>query len=582
MEINLKKYPFFLLFVIPTLLTAQVTVRDTTIVWHTFNYTLNQDNTVNFYTNQQYDTVPRILTGKILENKFLKVTLLPEFGGRILSMVYKPTGHEELYQNPCGAPYGIGQNWFYYKWLMVYGGIFPTLPEPEHGKAWCVPWKFDILTETPDTVSCRMSWKDTVQLQGIDVTKWQYGKTNLRCDFTLTLIDGASSLEADVALYNDSTASLNYEYWTCLTLAPGSEPGNPQCTQGAEIIVPTSKIKITGYPDIESQEKPIQGEPNIYTFDKLRYWKNWPNDGIAYAWDDPHENYWGLINHDDEEGIIRVADNNITPGIKMWAWGYPLSQNIDPYKDPGQDHRPYVELWAGHSNEFFTPAQFAKNSEKKWKEIYAPTVGLSNVTHANDEIIADIKIDTLQTSKVVDVSFTTTRPNNHFNVSIGITGQNPQVLTTQSIVPDPVHGNRVMTNLPDNQIWSSGDSVKYTITDSANGSSLAAALSLNTVTTGISGSIRAVAKDYHLSQNYPNPFNPETMILYTLAKSGFASIKVYDVLGREVAVLVDEYKAADTYKLTFNASALGLPSGVYFYTLVTSGYTQTRKMILVK
>ena len=62
----------------------------------------------------------------VLENEYLRVSLVPEMGGRILSIYYKPTGHEELYQNPVGVPYQIDTGIFYYDWLMVYGGIFPT------------------------------------------------------------------------------------------------------------------------------------------------------------------------------------------------------------------------------------------------------------------------------------------------------------------------------------------------------------------------------------------------------------------------------------------------------------------------
>ncbi len=568
-----------LFLILPAFISAQVTIRDTTIIWHTFDYNLNEDNTISWSTSTQYDTVSRTLQGKILENKYLKVTLLPEFGGRILSIIYKPTGHEELYQNSCGAPYGIGQNWFYYKWLMVYGGIFPTLPEPEHGKAWCLPWEFTILKETPDTVRCQMSWKDTVQLKGIDPNKWKYGKTNLQCNFILTLINGASALEANIELHNDSSASLNYEYWTCLTLAPGSEPGNPKCTQGAEIIIPASKLKITSYPDIEAQEAHISGERNIYTFSKLRYWKNWTNDGIAYVWDDSNKNYWGLINHDNEEGIIRLADNKITPGIKIWAWGYPQSQNIDPYKDPAQVHRPYVELWAGHSNEFFASAQFPPKSEKEWKEIYIPTIGLSNVNNANDEIVADFRIENQQLNKVIKLGFVTARPENEFDISIEITGQHPQVLKTQTVVPDPKNGNLITLGFPDNQSWTSGDSLKYRIIDKVSGCLLEDAIPLDTITTSIMDK-QIAAADFQLYQNYPNPFNPSTVIKYSIKDQSVVSLKVFNTLGQEVKTLVKEVKAPGTYQVNFDAGSL--PNGIYLYCLRTKNFIMTKKMILIK
>ncbi len=90
----------------------------------------------------------------------------------------------------------------------------------------------------------------------------------------------------------------------------------------------------------------------------------------------------------------------------------------------------------------------------------------------------------------------------------------------------------------------------------------------------------AVALKYELSQNYPNPFNPETRISYTIAKPGHVKLAIYNVLGQKVATLVDEYKAASTYRVTFNAN--NLPSGVYFYRLEVGDYSKTMKMMLLR
>ncbi len=86
--------------------------------------------------------------------------------------------------------------------------------------------------------------------------------------------------------------------------------------------------------------------------------------------------------------------------------------------------------------------------------------------------------------------------------------------------------------------------------------------------------------DYSLSQNYPNPFNPSTSIEYQVASIEKVSLKVYDVLGREIKTLVNEIKSPGTYKITFDASELS--SGIYFYRLTSGSFTQTRKMILMK
>ncbi len=85
---------------------------------------------------------------------------------------------------------------------------------------------------------------------------------------------------------------------------------------------------------------------------------------------------------------------------------------------------------------------------------------------------------------------------------------------------------------------------------------------------------------FRLEQNYPNPFNPTTNITYVLPKAENVSLKVYDVLGREVATLVNEVKPAGAYTVPFNAS--NLASGVYFYKLQAGSFVQTKKMMLVK
>ena len=91
---------------------------------------------------------------------------------------------------------------------------------------------------------------------------------------------------------------------------------------------------------------------------------------------------------------------------------------------------------------------------------------------------------------------------------------------------------------------------------------------------------RMLPVEFSLNQNYPNPFNPETSISYTLNTAGFASLKVFNTQGEEVAVLFAGQKTAGKYSVNFNAR--GLSSGVYFYTLKLNGFNQTRKMVLMK
>ncbi|MFH1195948.1 MAG: Omp28-related outer membrane protein [bacterium] len=85
---------------------------------------------------------------------------------------------------------------------------------------------------------------------------------------------------------------------------------------------------------------------------------------------------------------------------------------------------------------------------------------------------------------------------------------------------------------------------------------------------------------YELSQNYPNPFNPFTVISYSIMQTGQVKLMVYDIMGKQVAALVDEVKEIGSYEVSFDASQLA--SGTYFYSMITPGFTSTKKMIVIK
>ena len=97
---------------------------------------------------------------------------------------------------------------------------------------------------------------------------------------------------------------------------------------------------------------------------------------------------------------------------------------------------------------------------------------------------------------------------------------------------------------------------------------------------GISEPLTEIPKIFELLQNYPNPFNPTSKIGFSIPESGLTSLKIYDITGKEIASLLNEYINAGTYEYVFDAS--GLPSGIYFYTLTSGNFTKTKKMICLK
>src|SRR6266851_5776056 len=430
----------------------RVSLRESTMTWSTVKYATDAENGFVGGSLDKNTIVDRTFRTHVLENRYLKVTLLPEFGGRILSIIYKPTGHEQLYRTEVGVPYGIEGGNFYYDWLMVYGGIFPTFPDAEHGKTWLKPWDFKVVKESAGEVTVSMSLKDDFAYAAAP-RKFRSGSTGIEATYYVTLKADRAALDARVVLKNPRDKTIDYEYWTCTTLAPGSVPKNPKATGGAEIIAPIQAYSTPRWSaNLADGDKSLG--PGQSRFEKLRYFRNWTTMGIAYAAPDmPGGNFWGVINHDNEEGIIRIADNAVTPGLKMWTWGFPSFTNeTDARKDPNP-LRPYVELWAGVSDQFFHSARFPALGQVSVPETYSPTVGMSDVTHANENILIDLSAEAAS----VNLQFFSIEPAKPLRVTLKRGGA---VLFNDAAKADPRNGNRISATIP---AGLSGGQVQLTI-----------------------------------------------------------------------------------------------------------------------
>ena len=431
----------------------RVSLSKLTITWSTVKYATDAENGFVSGSLDKKTIVDRTFRIHVLENRYLKVALLPEFGGRIVSIIYKPTGHEQLYRTEVGVPYGIKGDIFYYDWLMVFGGIFPTFPDAEHGKTWLKPWDFKVVKESAGEVTVSMSLKDDFEYSAAP-GKFRRGSTGIEATYYVTLKADRAALDASMVLKNphdkiirirvldlhDARAGIGPEKSQGLPAAPKSSrrsmhtarpPGRPICPAATRAWVVGSS-----------------------RFEKLRYFKNWPSMGIAYAAPDMRGgNFWGVINHDNEEGIIRIADNTVTPGLKMWTWGFPSFTNeTDPRKDPNPE-RPYVELWAGVSNEFFHSAEFPALGEVSIPEIYSPTVGMSNVTHANENILINLTAE----ASGVNLQFFSIEPATALRITLK---RGDAVLFNDAVEADPKNGNRISATIP---AGSSGEQVRLTI-----------------------------------------------------------------------------------------------------------------------
>lgn len=169
------------------------------------------------------------------------------------------------------------------------------------------------------------------------------------------------------------------------------------------------------------------------------------------------------------------------------------------------------------------------------------------------------------------------------------------LLTGTTIIPTPPGDRRfVMSTQPPNQKLNPGESFtilaaqmvargsnhKNSVTLLKQLSDSAKALCQNGFVIGINQIFNEIPTEYKLYQNYPNPFNPVTKIKFSIPKSEFVTIRIYDALGREIAILVNDRVIAGVYSVDWNAAAY--PSGIYFYSIQSGDFIQTRKMVMVK
>lgn len=165
----------------------------------------------------------------------------------------------------------------------------------------------------------------------------------------------------------------------------------------------------------------------------------------------------------------------------------------------------------------------------------------------------------------------------------------PYELSEYAVI-DAYNGGNLVTSWEDvNSITGSGSGTYYYEISVENPLGRESVQS-NRVAVGIGQPSKRTAEDetkeqleqfeYSLSDNYPNPFNPSTKINYTINIAGYVTLRVYDVLGTEVASLVDERREAGSYSIEFNAA--NLPSGIYLYRLTSGNYIETKKLMLLK
>ena len=334
----------------------------TSVYTSTYNMTYK---VLNWDTYEGSSTTPVGYELLALENDYLRVTLLPELGGRVYQMIYKPTGHNELYQNPVIKPSHWGpaeQGW----WLAV-GGIEWCLPVDEHGYEWGEPWAWDVITSTAGV---------TITLQ--DTT----ADDRIRAEIGIYLPADRAYLAISPRIENPTGNNIHYKYWTNAMLTPGAAN-----TVGADLHFIFSAPQVTVHSSGDFSEHqmldwPVHGGTD---YSRLGNWNQWLGF-FEHPW--AQGDLVGVYDTSANEGLARVFPSDVARGTKGFGmgWAHQIEPNI--WTDGGST---YVELHGGVAPTFWDEATLTAGQALEWTEVWYPMSGIGHLSTATAETAMGVR-----------------------------------------------------------------------------------------------------------------------------------------------------------------------------------------------
>ena len=308
---------------------------------------------------------PRTYRLLVLENAYLKVTILPELGGRIWQVLHKPTGQPMFYQNSVVKPthWGIENQ----KGWLALGGLEWGLPVIEHGYDWGAQWGYLPLPYSED-------------LAAVTVFTPRDGRF-LSASITISLRAGAASFEIEPTLSNLTDEKLAFSFWHDAMLAPGT---GKRPSAALRFVLPTDRVTLHSTND---SALPQPGDPfawPIYAQRDLSRLGNFQQYLGFFEAPAAHGPFLGVYDPTYDAGAVRVFPAETMRGSKVFSLGWQDRLTSDNFTD---DDSSYVELHGGLAPTFNDQYQLPPNGEISWREVWYPVAGIGALSAAN-EIVA--------------------------------------------------------------------------------------------------------------------------------------------------------------------------------------------------
>ncbi len=318
-----------------------------------------------------------------LENRYVHVSFLPELGGRLYQLIFRPTGSNELYQNPVVKPTDWGPtsppraNW----WLAV-GGIEWGFPVDEHGYEFGVPWKYH--------------WIQADDGYGVKLWDGGEGRPNVRVQAVLR--ENTAAVELTFQITNPTAREMPLKFWSNAMVAPG-----PANTLGSsfQFIYPIKQAVVhsTSDPDLPAPYKVFSWP--LYKGRDFSYPTNWRGWVGFFAYPRAKQSWAAVYDHNVNEGLVRLFPPTIVPGLKGFGFGNAISPS--EWTDDGST---YAEVHGGIAPTFRDWKPLSPHSVLEWTETWYPIWQLGSITSADERGAWSLSIE----GNALDVAFFPTRP----------------------------------------------------------------------------------------------------------------------------------------------------------------------------
>jgi hypothetical protein len=313
---------------------------------------------------------PRSFKAVILENTYLKLTFLPELGGRLYQCIFKPTGQNIFYQNPVLKPSYWGPLSREENWWLAAGGMEWALPVQEHGYEWGIPWTYQIERESSES---SIVLRDTL------------ANERLQAEIRVTLPANRAYFAVQPCLVNPTAQPISLQFWLNAVLTLGSH----STSANTEFVYPTERMIVhsTGDSALPGPGKTIPW-PVVDGRDLSRYgnWRNWLGVFVSEV----EHDYAGAYNHDTGLGVVRIFPQ-VARGLKLFGFGADFAARSE-YADDSSD---YFEMWGGPCKTFWSEddVTIGAGESLSWNEVWLPFHDIDGLDIANSDVVvtADVR-----------------------------------------------------------------------------------------------------------------------------------------------------------------------------------------------